>query len=44
MNFSDNKSWFNIKLVISTHDKYVKSGKFFYDTIVTCITLKDVSV
>ena len=35
IDFIDNKSWFNIKLMISTHNKYVKSGKLFENSIVT---------
>ena len=35
IDFMDNKSWFNIKLMISTHNKYVKSGKLFENSIVT---------
>ena len=44
IDFSDNTSWFNMKLMISTHDKYVKAGKFFYNSFITCITLKDVLI
>ena len=30
IDFTDNKSWFNIKLMISTHDHNVNSCKYFY--------------
>ena len=32
IDFSDGRTWFNIKLMISTHDKDVKSGKLFNDS------------
>ena len=35
IDFTDNNSWFNIKLMISTHNKYVKSGKLFENSTVT---------
>ena len=31
IDFSNGRSWFNIKLMISTHDKDVKSGKLLND-------------
>ena len=31
--------WFNIKLMISTHATYVKSGKLFEDSIITSLIM-----
>ena len=32
IDFSNGRTWFNIKLMISTHDKDLKSGKLFNDS------------